>query len=50
VLRIVTRALQSDPRFHDFLWFEDIGEPNGFTDPVVDAPGSQKRKAPKAWG
>ncbi len=48
-LKILMDGLERDGRFHDLLWFDEMGEPFGFTDPVVDAPGSERRAAPAAW-
>jgi hypothetical protein len=50
VLRTVISGLTRDGRFHDILWFDEIGDEYGFTDPVVGAPGSERRKPPAAWG
>ncbi len=53
-LRAATDGLRRDGRFHDLLWFEEFGAKFGFSDPVIDAPGSEKRTAPttpdwKSW-
>lgn len=50
VLNALNDALRKDHRFGEVLWVEEVGDPFGYTHPVIETPGNEKRAAPEDWG